>query len=179
MLISALWEQHVQGGETLEASTLPLSSTDDPLQSRWFASTNTSTVYCICIQETMCVFFLLIRLFPVASGELNSSSPQGHKSQTHPLSCCSLCHPPWSILSLSLPHPFVFHLCRIKDNKSPLRLDLLSLILGEPYLFPPILMFPCTVAMLCGINPPQQTILGSVIFKYARTLRISVWSVGK
>lgn len=42
----------------------------------------------------VCVFFVLIRLCRVASEGINSSSPQGHQSRAHPLSCCSLCHPP-------------------------------------------------------------------------------------
>lgn len=119
MLISSLEEHYVPRRNTggicsSSPETLP---NDGRLQSRCVTSTDTSAAYCICIQNTACVCSrFLIRLRRVASVWMNSSSPQGHQSWVHPLSCSALCHPPCTplelhFISVSLPEPVVFHFC--------------------------------------------------------------------
>lgn len=88
------------------------SPTDDRLQSRWVTSTGLLHLHSgYCAR----VFSVLIRLCCVASVWMNSSSPQGHQSWVHPLSCSALCRPPctpWELhfISVSLPEPFCLSL---------------------------------------------------------------------
>lgn len=122
MLISSLEEQHV-----LRRNTGGICSSSPETLSHWWPSAVTLSYQHRHIRSLLhlhwgyCarVFSVLIRLCCVASVWMNSSSPQGHQSWVHPLSCSALCHPPctpWELhfISASLPEPFVFHLCRNK-----------------------------------------------------------------